>query len=179
MRITSAEKLLSHWKRQGLVLAKGNAETRLIEFETTNSLRLPSDMRQYLSVANGMPSVPGSDVDPNGFRFWPLEHIRCMPTVCAEAGVPSPAVKDPQWYFVFADYFDWSWAYAIDLSRSDSGSQPIIHVGTLAQKIVAHSFGEFVDLYIQDSRDLHVLADDHQSGKVIRSNNVESDGCPE
>ena len=167
MRITSAEKLLSHWKRQGLALAKGNAETTLIDFEARNSLRLPPDMRQYLSVANGMPSIPGSYVDPNGFRFWPLEHIRPVPTVCAEAGVPSPAVKDSERYFVFADYFDWSWAYAIDLGRSDSGSQPIIHVGTLEPKTVAHSFTEFVDLYIQDSRELHVLADDHQKVLLV------------
>ena len=120
-------------------------------------------MRQYLSAANGMPTIPGSDVDSNGFRFWPLEHIRPVPTVCAEAGVPVPAVKDPARYFVFADYFDWSWAYAIDLSRSDAGSQPIVHVGTLEPKTVAHSFTEFVDLYVQDSRDLYVLAGDHRA----------------
>ena len=163
MSIASAEKLLSHWKRQGLVLAKGNDETTLIDFETKNSLRLPPDMRQYLSDANGMPSIPGSDVDSNGFRFWPLEHIRPVPTVCAEGEVPIPDVKDSLRYFVFADYFDWSWAYAIDLSRADSGSQPIIHVGTLKPKTVAHSFTEFVDLYIQDAKELYVLVGDHQS----------------
>ena len=162
MSIDSAEKLLWHWASQGLVIAKGNEERALIDFEINNSLRLPLDMRRYLAVANGMSSIPGSDVDSNGFRFWPLEQMRPVPTVCAEAGVPVPAVQDPLRYFVFADYLDWSWAYAIDLGGGGSG-QPVIHVGTLEPKTVAHSFTEFVDLYVQDSRELYVLATDHQS----------------
>ena len=161
MSIASAEKLLSHWQSQGLVVAKGNEESALIEFEAKNSLRLPLDIRQYLAVANGMSSIPGNDVDSNGFRFWPLEQMRPVPMVCAEAGVPVPAVQDPLRYFVFADYLDWSWAYAIDLVGDGSGHS-VIHVGTLEPKTVAHSFREFVDLYVQDSRELYVLAADHQ-----------------
>ena len=46
MNITSAEKLLSHWKRQGLVVAEGNAERVLFAFEAKNSVRLPPDMRR-------------------------------------------------------------------------------------------------------------------------------------
>lgn len=157
------EKLVSHWKNQGLALAKGNDEQALIEFEGKNFLRLPPDMRQYLAASNGMPSLPGSDVDSNGFRFWPLEQIRPLPAVCSEAGVPVPDVKDPDRYFVFADYLDWSWAYAIDLGGGGAGSQRIIHVGTLEPKTVADSFTEFVDLYVQDARGLYVLAADHQS----------------
>lgn len=155
----AAEKLLSHWKNQGLALANGNSEEALTEFESKNSVLLPSDMRHYFAAANGMPNNSGSDVDSNGFRFWALDQIRPLPSAGAEAGVPIPAVEDPSRYFVFADYFDWSWAYAIDLGGGHV--QRVIHVGTVEPKIVAQSFAEFVDLYVEDARELYVLAAEH------------------
>ncbi|MEP7362390.1 MAG: SMI1/KNR4 family protein [Acidobacteriota bacterium] len=151
-------RLIALWKDQGLSLAKGNSEARLAEFETKNAVHLPPDMRQYLAVANGMLNIPGSDCDANGFRFWPLDEVRSVPEVCSESGVTIPAGEALDKHFVFADYLQWSWAYAIDLSGRDRGCQPIIHVGTLEPKTVAQSFCQFIELYLKDAPDLYVLS---------------------
>jgi hypothetical protein len=162
MEVDSVDRLVSHWKSQGNILANGNDEETLAEFEARYSVRIPHDMRRYLSTVDGMPNIPGSDVDSNGFRFWPLEQIRSVTDVCAAAGVQAPSGQDNDRYFVFADYFDWSWAYAIDLSGDDRESQRVIHVGTLEPKTVARSFTEFMDLYLQDAKALYVLAPNPQ-----------------
>ncbi len=158
----SIDRLISHWKSQGILLANGNDEALLAKFEAMHSVRIPCDMRRYLSTVNGMPNTPGGDVDSNGFRFWPLEQIRSVNDVCAATGVQAPSGQDNDRYFVFADYFDWSWAYAIDLSGDRRESQRVIHVGTLEPKAVAQSFTEFIDLYLADAKTLYVLVSNPQ-----------------
>lgn len=123
-------------------------------FETLYSVRLPADLRRYFSAVNGMLAQAGSDWDVNGFHFWPLEDLRPVNIACG-TDVPVPEGQVLEKHFVFVDYFQWSWAYAIDLSGAVEGSHPIIHVGTLQPKTVAHSFTEFLDLYLRDAVDLY------------------------
>lgn len=158
--------LIAQWKDQGLSIAGRNSEGRLAEFEARYTVCLPPDMRQYLAAVDGMPDIPGSDCDANGFRFWPLDDVRSVPVICAETGVPIPPGEDLDKHFVFADYLQWSWAYAIDLSSRNPGRQPVIHVGTLQPKIVARSFSHFVELYMQDALDLYVVGQSSDSVPV-------------
>jgi hypothetical protein len=65
--------------------------------------------------------------------------------------VAVPPVPDPQAHFVFADYLQWSWAYAIRLGTSGN---PVIFVGAEGG-VVANSFTEFVALYVQDAEALY------------------------
>ncbi len=74
-----------------------------------------------------------------------------MRKVCSEAGVALPSIQSPEEYFVFADYFQWSWAYAIRLGSEDSS---VILVGAEGD-VVAASFSEFVRLYIEDAEALY------------------------
>ena len=66
-----------------------------------------------------------------------------------------PNVERPAEYFVFADYLQWSWAYAIRLVNQPLESNEIIHVGTNIPTVVATSFTEFLTLYLRDDKKLY------------------------
>jgi hypothetical protein len=68
-----------------------------------------------------------------------------------------PELSDAGRYIAFADYLQWSWAYAIRLGNGPSEPNPVIHVCTIRPKTVAGSFSDFVDLYLRDARELHVV----------------------
>jgi hypothetical protein len=102
-----------------------------------------------------MTQVGGHDCDPKGFAFWPLSRVRDVIKECAEHSLALPEVLDPDKYFVFADYLQWSWAYAIHLNDSTLQTNQIIHVGTLGPKMVARSFAEFVGDYLGDAKELY------------------------
>src|SRR5580704_6322903 len=140
----STSNLISRWRSQNLRIAPGNPEVSVREFESHNSVILPPDFREYFLSVDGMAQVGGHDCDPTGFAFWPLARVKSVPEECAEHSLDLPEVSDPARYFVFADYLQWSWAYAIHLNDGPSGPNPVIHVGTIRPKVVAGSFTEFV-----------------------------------
>lgn len=151
--MTSIEDLTSYWKSEGISIGTGNSPVSLDEFENRNSVKLPEDFRNYLKATDGM--VPMRNCDSKGFRFWPLSEIGAVPAVCADNGVLLPDVEHLDKHFVFADYREWSWAYAIDLSGPQGAEHSIIHVGTLKPKTAARSFTQFIDLYLRDARELY------------------------
>jgi hypothetical protein len=54
--------------------------------------------------------------------------------------------------YVFADYLDWCWAYAILPSKMPADESPVFVLGKAELPIkVANSFLEFVELYLADS----------------------------
>lgn len=161
--VNTPSNLIAHWKAEGISIASGNAEAALVDFEVQNAVRLPSDLRQYFALADGMPRHRGSDCDRNGFSFWPLSEVKPVPVVCASNGIPLPEGEHLDRYFVFADYLQWSWAYAIDLSGPEPKDHTVIHVGTLRPKVVARSFGHFVELYLRNALELYVV-DEGQPG---------------
>lgn len=152
---TIYEQLVSYWKATGLKIAEPVHPSQLQLFETQNDIKLPEDFRMYYRYVNGMVQEGGHDCDKKGFSFWPLAQIRRVPDECSEQSVPVPDIDDPNQYFVFADYLQWSWAYAIRLSRKAPDPSPIIHVGTLEPKVVAQGFSDFVKLYMSDSEELY------------------------
>jgi hypothetical protein len=155
----SGSKLVRHWRSLNLLIAPGNTEEKVREFESRNRVTLPQDFRDYLLCVNGMVQAGGQDCDPNGFAFWPLARVKSVRTEYAKHSNPLPEVQDPDGYFVFVDYLQWCWAYAIRLgARALDGGQ-VIHVGKLHPKVVAGSFTEFVDLYLRDAKELYTDAE--------------------
>lgn len=152
---TPHSKLISHWKSQKLKIAPGNSEDKVREFESRNGVFLPTDLREYFLSVDGMAQIGGHDCDQKGFSFWPLARVRSVPKECAEQELADPEIENPDQYFVFADYLQWSWAYAIYLSERLSEANQIIHVGTLRPKVIAGSFTQFVDLYLRDAEELY------------------------
>ena len=149
------QKLVQHWSNDGQTSATGTSEEALRKFEVKYGLTLSffSDFRDYLLNVDGMVQIGGQDCDEKGFAFWPLNRIRSVPDECATSKVKIPEVDDVDRYFAFADYMQWSWAYAICLAPGQKGR--VLQFGTHSPRIVADSFGEFVDAYVRDADELY------------------------
>ncbi len=149
--MTAVEQLVEHWTEQGLPLAKGVPDADIESLESRYALTIPTDLRDYFKSVNGHVQRGGVDTDAEGFAFWPLERLQPLPVVCAVNNIAVPPVEGPERYFVFADYLQWSWAYAIRFGTTDN---PVIFVGAVGGQ-VATSFAEFVRLDIEDSQALY------------------------
>ena len=150
------QKLVQRWSADGLTIAAGVSEEGLRRFETKYGVRLLSvpDFGEYLLNLDGMAQIGGHDCDGKGFAFWPLSRIKSVPEECAENKVEVPRFDDIGIYFAFADYMQWSWAYAICVAPNQLGQ--ILQFGTRSPRIVADSFSQFVDAYLADSEQLYL-----------------------
>lgn len=152
------EKLRTHWLSLGLSLPRGSTEVEIRNFESRYSVRLPPDFMDYFLHVNGMASHWPNAQDPEGYSFWPLERIKTVPEEATnhQYGNEWSSFPDAEWLFLFADYLDWSWAYAIQLSADSLNGNPLFIIAKQATPIeVAGSFTEFVELYLADSPALY------------------------
>ena len=145
-----SERLIENWRRHELKIVPGCSDAQLDRFERSFSIKLPDDFRIYYRRTNGM-GPPGQD--KAGFAFWSLDSIQPALLALKDAGAHAkPRGADD--YYVFADYLDWSWAYAIRLTRAQTDN-PVALIGKENLEIVAHSFSEFIELYLCDSPQLY------------------------
>jgi hypothetical protein len=145
--------LAKHWNSQGMAARAGNTEQEIRRFEGTHKVSLPSDMRNYLLFVNGMDTTSIRDYqDSNGFSFWPLSKIK---NAAEEVRVHSEAYlnfPDRDAFYLFADYLDWCWAYAVLLGKVVTEDSPVFILGKSESPIkIANSFRGFVELYLIDS----------------------------
>jgi hypothetical protein len=151
----AVEKLIGHWKGMGLTLPEGVKENRIWQFEKKYEVVMPADLKEYFLRIDGMRMTLHDCKDKEGFSFWPLSRVK---TVREEMERPAGAhinAEGVESFFVFADYFDWSWAYAIDLSGSFYMHNKVFLVGKEQPIKVADSFTGFVDLYVSGSIELY------------------------
>ena len=96
--------------------------------------------------ANGFSPFGGQDAE--GFSFWPLERIT---RVCDYRNGLYGTRAD---MYLFADYLDWSWAYALTLEDS---APAVFIIGTAdgEPQIVAASLDEFIDFYLVDDPSIY------------------------
>jgi len=87
------------------------------EFES-RYVKLPTEMRDYLLQLDGTSARWPVDQDARLFSFWQLAQIRPVNDELASYEVPPIAGFER--YFVFADFMDWSWAYAINRGWSSA-----------------------------------------------------------
>jgi hypothetical protein len=154
---TPAQKLIRHWKADGLAIAPPATEDDLMRFELLHEATLPFDVRDYFLAVNGMLQKSPHDTDSEMFTFWPLQ---MMTRVTDEPGLGGPQWKSPTgWrpekYFLFVDYMQSCWAYAIRLDGRAIDRGEVVDVGTLKPRVVARSFSEFVDMYVRDWKELY------------------------
>ena len=147
----AVEKLIDYWRGQGLSLSPGCDPKFVAEFEGRHHVELPRAVRAYYVAADGMKETPNDSEDINGFSFWPLARVSRVHEVTDGALIP-PFNNDVA-FFIFADYMQWSWAYAVSCAPRSIGS--VILVGRHPPERVATSFEEFVDLYISNSDRLY------------------------
>ena len=88
-----------------------------------------------------------------GFSLWELARVRPAAEELGDASPPVTAGPELDQFFVFADYLDWSWAYAIRLTADPMEGGRVVMIGTRdgVPLEIASSFGEFVDLLVRDS----------------------------
>jgi hypothetical protein len=145
-------RLLDYWRDpdQGPPGKRQTATPESIdEFESRHGIRFPLDLRSFLEEVGGFDQ--GKDYqDARGFNFWPLSKISRV----SDYNGHRFKFSGDRSYFLFCDYLDFSWAYAIRLGE---GKNDVVAVGTSdgKPKQVARSFTEFVIDYLRDDAALY------------------------
>lgn len=148
------ERLKAHWRSQGIALARASIESQIRDFESRYDVRLPLDFRDYFLCVNGMETYWPNAQDQQGYSFWPLERIKAVPEEAGnhQYGDRWSRVPGAKSLFIFADYLDWSWAYAIRLGKDSLEKTSVFIIAKKETPIeVAASFSDFVELYLVDS----------------------------
>ncbi len=111
---------------------------------------MPADVRAYFENMDGQ----GEDMGSNLFRFWPLSEVKPVSEELSD--IHSDRFDFPG-CFVFADYFIWSWGYAVEMgSSSHTGGAVYCIAGKGHNRKIASSFAEFIRAYMTDH--LSILA---------------------
>jgi hypothetical protein len=148
------EKLVEHWRAQGIRLASGATTEDIAAFQVRYGVTLPADFKAYFLRVNGMIQLGNDSEDEHGFSFWPLWKLKDLRALRDDEEVEVPDVNLMK-NFVFADYLQWSWAYAINLDADAATWGQIVPVGALTHTVIAPSFSGFVDLYVADASELY------------------------
>jgi cell wall assembly regulator SMI1 len=159
MATSAADKLSRHWASQKLPVRPGASTETVRQFEASHNVVLPVEFREYFLRHDGMDPRSPNDKDAQGFAFWQLARVRPAAQELAQTSPPMTAAPELDQYFAFADYLDWSWAYAIRLTTDPRSSSRVVLIGGEQAIDVASSFGEFVDLYLRDSPRLYWRAE--------------------
>ena len=105
-------------------------------------MKLPADMRDFYSLVDGL-----EEEDSEHLRILPIEDVKSV----AEALDESTGLDVPAKVFVFGEFLLRSHFYALDLSSADGRGQHIYIVGSNQPLLVAQSFREFLESYLDGS----------------------------
>jgi SMI1 / KNR4 family (SUKH-1) len=146
--------LVSKWTREGIAGGPCSAEA-IASFEQRENVVMPADLRAYWRALDGMKPGPKAarNVDGEGFSFWSLQRVTRLDRELAAYSPTTPGPEDAADFYAFADYLDWSWAYAIRLRGPESGR--VLLIGTAAPRVVAATFMDFLELYLADAAALY------------------------
>ena len=145
-------RLLAYWKNQSDVSFQNPVGQEEIKaFEKLNNVAMPDDFKNYLNRANGF-NQSDCYQDIHGFNFWPIENI-CRVSEYDEGKF---SFKEADSYFIFCDYLDFCWGYAINLN-ADNKENKVIMIATKDNIpiVVSKNFSEFVDAYLRDDERLY------------------------
>ena len=147
--------LIESWRSQNLPIQKACEDGAIRSFETRHKIALPPDIREYFLNVNGMaPYFPGYQ-DKEGYSFWPLERMTTIAEENEALGRPFSRLTEEDSLFLFCDYMDWCWAYAVKILPGSVAAEGIYLVGCRNPIKIADSFSDFVRLYFKDSEQLY------------------------
>lgn len=145
--------LLKNMWEKSRIRAEWSATPYTIQiFEKKYGVKLPQDFSEYFEIVNGMDGA----ADNNLFAFYSLDKIETVPDKFRDwHGIPKYSdvlntLYKPESCFVFSDYFIHLEAFAIRLDETSNSNHHIYAICGGDYKVVAKSFSEFIDLYIQD-----------------------------
>jgi cell wall assembly regulator SMI1 len=139
----TVDAVIAYWDKNDVWYLPGVNEEELAQFEMRYRVHIPTEMRSFYKATDGTRVPLSTGEDHKSYSFWRLSEIE-------------PDSHD-NWLMNFADYLIMSWWYAIDLTgRGQFGRGAIYFMGAVGGEplIVAHSFSEFLSLYVCDDRRL-------------------------
>ena len=141
-------RLERHWYEAGAASVgprPSNAtESEIADFEKTNAVTLPLDLREYFLRFNGT----GDDTDAKLFCFWPIHKLCSLQSNYRGIG-------EAESYFIFADFMVESWYYAIYLGDNPSLRHRVILPDFPSHPEIAPDFSAFLELYLNDDPKLY------------------------
>jgi len=147
--------LIESWRSQNLPIQRACGEDDIRSFETRYKIALPPDIREYFLNVNGMTPYGTGYQDEEGFSFWSLETMRTLVEDNEALDRRYLRLKEEDSFFLFCDYMDWSWAYAVKILPGSSVAEGIYLVCCRSPIKIADSFSDFVRLYLERSDQLY------------------------
>lgn len=151
-------KLKEIWKLENISNQKIISKHELISFMDTQNIVIPIDMVEYFETLNGT----NDDYDCNFFRFCSIFQFKSINDDLKNwKGIPDYSnlintLPDYKSYYVFADYMFCMFSYAIKLYPNNCIDNNVIVISGDKYKIIANSFNEFMDLYLNNSIELQL-----------------------
>jgi len=121
-------------------------------------LLLPNDLVTYFNQINGS----NDEYDNRFYRFYPFSNFKSINDNLKNwNGTPDYSnivntLPDFESYFVFADYSICIFSYAIKLYPDFSLINQVLVICGDEYKVIANSFSDFIDLYLDDSIELQL-----------------------
>jgi len=142
--MTATQRIRQHWDNQPCLPRHRGADPKAIDaLEARHSVVVPADFREYLRELNGLPEAKTREgwdnVDSTGFEFLPLAMLR-------------PTEQSAR-FFVFARWALGDMSYAICLGPSRHHGRVVVVGDSL--HVIAGSFEEFAQMYVEDSMSLY------------------------
>jgi len=129
--------LVKQWREQGVLSSEVASSEQIERFEKRERVTLPEDFKAYLQLANGTGGQGACDIN-NILALWTVDEIE--------------EYESTKHTYVFADYLQKSWSFAIALEGSTFPDGTIFRVGTIPDFVqIASSFSEFVEMYLEDA----------------------------
>jgi hypothetical protein len=132
-----ATELRLRWKREGVNFRDPATEAEISAFERAHALRLPDDVRAYLTVVNGMTDW---EWDEELLEFMSLQRM-------AEGLLKDPI--DPR-SVVLVDYSLSARVYVTRAGSARAHSAPIYPVGERSSERLFESFTQLLDVHLHD-----------------------------
>jgi hypothetical protein len=145
--------LVVYWNNQNID-SKRNVLNDIISTEKSLGVTLPPDIKQYFLNLNGMERFYPNFTDQAGFLFYPLEYLTTYEDEFNQTD--SNTVFGQDRCVIFANFMQKSWWYGILIKKDNPSEYSIIIIpGDNLYKIVANSFAQFIEYYINDSPKLY------------------------
>jgi SMI1 / KNR4 family (SUKH-1) len=143
------QKLVRYWQDTGAEMRTTAVdEATIANLERKYGIQMPSEFRAYLLNTSPL----DNEVDKNFTEWWSLNRIKNIPDEYEHELTDPEIAEEAAGFLFFADYGIWCMAWAICCCRGENYGRVAVISGK--DRFVANTFGEFVDSYIRDHRQL-------------------------
>lgn len=125
-------------------------------FYQKHNVILPRDILEYFKGPNGREAY-----DDNLFRLYPFDEFKTVKDELGDwIGPPdyrniTSTLTGHEDVFVIADYSFHLFTYGIRLHNKENATNEVYIICGEEFKIIAYSFSEFLELYLQDDKSLY------------------------